>query len=751
MASEPNWSHFSLKWWQNASILCLLFAILLISLHSQNGYFLKKIDNYFFDQVQLIKPRLSSNLPVFVVTIDEKAIKDFGQWPWPRNIIADLINKLNNDYEVRAIGMDIIFAEKDRFSPINFPHFSNANSEGANGDRNLLDYDKILTSEILTAGNVVLPIVLSSGTGSERPPPRKVTFNLVGKTALSSESPYMGRLANLRNLEMAAKGLGVINSVTDYDGVVRDTALVSILTLKGAEDALMILPSFSTEILRVFMGTKNYLIKESRTGKNLLLRLEKFVTEMNYDGSARIYYSRFDKKKFISVSEILSGNRLKDLKGAAVLVGITAEGLRDKTTTPLDQNVPGIEVHRQVLENILTGSFLERSKTTIAFEILSALIIMLVIGIGCVWLGPIASATTGIVIGCVAVVFCWLAFAHFGVLISPVSSILSSIGTWIIFNIFGRIAENNKRRYITEAFGRYVSPDYVNDITNSPEQLALGGRSKDLTFLFCDIRGFTQISEAFRDKPELLLSLLNDILEPLTEIILRNKGTVDKYLGDGIMAFWNAPLESKCHAELALKTAFDMLLCVQKKRNELSGSDEYQIADLSKLSIGIGVNTGIATVGNIGSKHRFDYSVIGDAVNLTARLEGQCKNYKVDNVISEYTLHALKLAGLGDIIDPDIKFLPLDCVKVVGKNISVRIYTLVSNKGSEADMLTEKHNIFFEQYIAGNFPEAILVLKDLIEARTNLRNFYKFMVERCQNLNNEGVENWQGFYELTTK
>ena len=750
MRTDKNYNRNQWKWWQKASAFCFVFTLMISGFNYQQGSMLKKIENFIFDEFQALKPRQSVELPVFVIAIDEKAIDDFGQWPWPRNILADLIYKLKLDYEVAAIGIDVIFSEKDRSSPTysKFPASQDPNL-AAKVNVNL-DYDNLLATSILQSGNVVLPIALSNNSKT-KPPRAKATINMVGQSELKLKNPYFGRLANLEILERSASGLGVVNALTEYDGIVRETALFSIFSAPPGQNKNLIIPSFSVEVLRIFLDQKSYLIKKYTNSTDLSLRVGQQVTGMNINGSARLFYNHLDPDKYISVSDIFVGKHKNKLNEAVVLIGVTAGGITDKIATPLGQSIPGVEVHRQTIENVLTNSFLDRSNITIGIEILSSMILVIVVALFCILLGPVASALSSILISFMATAVCWIAFGYFSTLINPMIFILTILGTWIILSTFKRISENQKKRVLTEAFGRYVSPAYVETIIRSPDLLNLGGSSRILTILFCDIRRFTEISEIFREKPEVMISLLNDILEPLTQVILKYNGTIDKYLGDGIMAFWNAPLEQSYHAELATQACFELTHCIVKVREDLSKNEQYQAIDLAQLSIGVGMNTGLATVGNIGSQHRFDYSVIGDAVNLTARLESQCKNYKLDNIVSEDTLNMVKDAGPQDILDPALETFPIDCIKVVGRQKPALCYTLISKLTRQNGKILEKHSEFFVHYSAGDFLKASLVLKELVKFDTTLQHYYFMMLQRCEELNASEKNDWKGFYEASTK
>lgn len=750
MHTGKNYNITQWKWWQKASAFCIIFTIMLNAINYQQGSILKKLENFIFDEFQVLKPRKSEELPVFVIAIDEKAIGDFGQWPWPRSILADLINKLKLDYEVAAIGINVLFSEKDRSSP-SYSKFPISEHSKLAAEYNVsLDFDKLFATSILKAGNVVLPIALSDNSKT-KPPMAKAVINMVGQSNLQIKNSYFGRLENLEILEYSAAGLGVINTLREYDGIVREAALFSIFSAPPGQNNNLILPSFSLEVLRVFLDQKSYLIKKEFNSHNLSLRFGQQVTGMNIDGSARLYYNHLNTDKYISVSDIFAGKHKNKLNEAAVLIGITAGGIRNKIATPLGQSVSAVEFHRQTIENVLTNSFLNRSNITVGIEILSSMMLVLVVAVFCILLGPVASALCSIFISSIALALCWIAFNYFSTLINPVVFIFAILGTWIILSTFKRISENQRKRVLTEAFGRYVSPAYVETIIRSPELLNLGGSSRFLTILFCDIRRFTEISEIFGAKPEVTISLLNDILEPLTQVILKYNGTIDKYLGDGIMAFWNAPLEQSYHAELATQACFELTQCIVKVREDLSKNEQYNAIDFSQLSIGVGINSGLATVGNIGSQHRFDYSVIGDAVNLTSRLESQCKHYKLDNIVSEDTLKKINEAGRQNILDPTLETLPIDCIKVVGRQKATMCYTLVNKFLFQNEKILQKHREFFDHYSAGKFLEARLVLKALVKFDTTLQHYYSMMLQRCEELQARGQKDWKGFYELSKK
>jgi len=468
------------------------------------------------------------------------------------------------------------------------------------------------------------------------------------------------------------------------------------------------------------------------------------------NGQLWVHFNAHNKDRYVSAKDILDGTvDQRKLAGKLVLVGTSAIGLFDIKTTPIDAAIPGVEVHAQTLETIMSNSFLTRPNYAIAAEITLAVLVGLIIII----LVPITSVLTvtfiGGTIGAGLVAMSWYLFIQHSMLIDvayPLLSALVIFSTLVFMNYF---REERERSKVRSAFGQYLSPDLVEQLAENPEKLVLGGETRELTILFSDVRGFTTISESFKSDPQGLTTLINRLLTPLSHAVMDTGGTIDKYMGDNIMAFWNAPLDNDRHARDACSAALSMLTRL-KHLNVIRKEEAKtnQIAFLP-LEIGIGINTGECVVGNIGSDMRFDYSVLGDAVNLAARLEGQTKFYGVSIIIGEKTAEQVK---------DTFAVLELDAIRVKGKTEPEVIYTVLGEaKGLENDIfirLEKETAKMLAHYRNQQWTQALKSLN--ISRKTaktlSLDALFDMYQERIKTFKKSPPpSNWDGIWIMTSK
>lgn len=623
-----------------------------------------------FDTFQRLAPRPYEDAPVRVVDIDDASLEKVGQWPWPRTVVAGLVRRLA-DLGAAAIVFDIVFAEPDRTSPRQilplWPDGPAARSLRRQAEI-LPDHDQILADAFADAGTVVTGFVLTNGA-LVREPARKKGFAYGGDDPLLFVPRYAGAVTNLPGLEDAAAGNGSFNRVTDRDGTVR--RLPTALALSGR-----LYPSLLLEALRIAQGGgPAFLVKASgasgeasageKTGISQV-RVGGFTLPTTSDGSLIVHFTGYRPERYIPAWRVLHGEASPDdVDGMILLIGTSAAGLKDQVPTPLSPVTPGVEVHAQAIEQVVLGRFLSRPDWADGAEILYLLVLGVVLlallrRLGALW-GAMAmlGATTG------AVAFSWHAYREMHFLLDPVYPAVFIVLVYMTQTVVNFLRVESEKRQVRGAFGRYLSPTLVERLASNPDQLRLGGEIRTMTFLFCDIRGFTTISEQF--DAEGLTRFINRFLTPMTDLILTKAGTIDKYMGDAIMAFWNAPLDDDDHAAHAC----DAALAMQEKLKELNEVWHEDAVRHGRthhiIQIGIGINSGEACVGNMGSDQRFDYSVLGDDVNLASRLEGQSKTYDVGIVIGENTReHA-----------PGFATLELDLIRVKGKNRPVRIFALL--------------------------------------------------------------------------
>ena len=471
---------------------------------------------------------------------------------------------------------------------------------------------------------------------------------------------------NLPVLEAAAAGRGMFSIRPDPDGVYRNTPLVMY-----AEGKMRL--SLAAEMLRVATGNAPFLVRTNQAGVDAV-RLSGTFIQTSANGSVRPYLTRSLPERFIPATDVLNGRVASDrLAGHLIFVGTSAVGMQDFRATTFGVTVPGVELHAQLLENLLTGSLLQRPNFAISIELALALSMCLVI----VALSPImnaailalSSTTFLVTVGLIS----FILFQSQRVLIDPSFTILAGLATIIFMSTTNYIREEGRRREIRSAFGQYVSADLVDTLADNPESLQLGGETRNLTLLFSDVRGFTSIAEGFRGDPESLTALVNRLLSTLSDAILAERGTIDKFIGDAVMAFWNAPLSHDDHARAACRAALKMRANIDnlnaKRRTET------EMTSYREMRIGIGIATGSCLVGNMGSDLRFDYTAMGDPVNLASRLEGQTNFYGQTIVIAAETERQVRR---------DFAVLELDEVRLKGKRQAERVFVLLGDQETRA-------------------------------------------------------------------
>ena len=653
-----------------------------------------------FDTYQSLSPRPYQPLPVFVVDIDDESLSRLGQWPWPRTLLARLTDRLAGS-GAAAIAFDILFAEPDRTSPESIraqwrdePLFG-----GAMEALSRLPAHDALFAEAIADAPAVLGLAFSNGAASSASAPR-AGFAVAGDDIGPFVPRFTGAVTNLPALDEAATGYGALNFIPDHDGILRRVPIVLLQNEK-------LYPSLSAETLRVAQGAQTYVIKaaganqEENFGANTgiaRVRIGQVVAPTDAGGSLILYDTGHRDERFIPAWRLIEdGDTGGALEGAIVFVGTSAAGLRDFRTTPLAQAMPGVEVHVQMVEQLLLQQFLLRPDWADGTEMLYLLMLGLLVIVvtsrtGAAW-GLVASAVAvGGALGA-----SWIAFSRFGFLLAPVYPGIVILLVFVSSSVTSYLRKERERRQVRKAFSQYVSPDLVKELERNQDRLKLGGEMREMTILFCDIRGFTSISERFTATE--LTTVINRFLTPMTDLILGRGGTIDKYMGDCIMAFWNAPLPDPAHAASGCGAALAMrreLVNINAAfRESLFGDD-----NAPELKIGIGLNTGECCVGNMGSEQRFDYSVLGDSVNLASRLEGQSKTYGVDIVIGEATEAAA--AGFAT--------LELDLVRVKGKDRPVTIHALLGDRELARDPeftgLRSRHGQMLTVYRAQEWDEA---------------------------------------------
>jgi adenylate cyclase len=644
-------------------IVCLLLLAGFVALRIWDPLPLKEIRLRTFDFFQQLKPRERNFRPVVIVDIDEQSLKAYGQWPWPRTLLAELVTKLTK-LGSAAIGFDIIFAEPDRMSPALVAQGMHGLDEETREKLEKLPNNDAILADAIRHSRVVLG---ESGSPLAAPPSGAPApssgFAMMGGDPSPYLFSYPGILRNIPILDGAAAGRGLLNMRAEPDGIVRRIPLV--MRAGGT-----IIPALTLEMLRVVTGAGAIRIATDAAGiRNVAVPGLLMPTDRN--SQLWIYFAHYDPKLYVSAKDVLDGRVPADrFNRRLVLIGTSAVGLHDIRTTPIDPDLPGVDMHAQVLENILTKSTLERPNYTIGAELATAVVFSLVI----IALAPILGAAMMLVMGGIVAAMLaagsWYFFIQHHILLDATYPLLCSFAIYLALTFINYFREQMQRRRIRFAFGQYLAPSLVEQLAHSHETLVLGGEEREMTILFSDVRGFTTISEIYKDDPQGLTSLMNHFLTPMTNAIIEHKGTIDKYIGDAIMAFWNAPLRDPAQEIDACEAALAMLHRVEtlnQRRKEEAAHGGHRFIP---IKVGIGINTGRCVVGNMGSDLRFNYSVLGDTVNLASRLEGQSKTYGVPIILGAKTAQAAR---------EKFAVLELDCITVKGKTEPETIFTVLGH------------------------------------------------------------------------
>ena len=738
---------FRLSPFKTGCLVVLASCLLFNSFGRMKPAFLTALDNQVVNAMFRWRGPTATTEAIAIVDIDEKSLHRIGQWPWPRTVVADLIEKIHHA-DPKAIGVDIVFAEKDRTSPDQYVKMFEGFLKHKHPDLDLawlkqddsLDNDLVLGNVVAEASVVLGYVFQTENDGLKNDgyapfPSCKIRLEPQGME-YKDLALFSGYRAVL-NVEAVAQAEteGFFNVFPDPSGTVRKVPLL--MKLDG-----MPYPSLALEVLRLGLGESDIVLHVSQkinTPQKGLLGItlgNRFIPTddagqltVNFRGPGKTF-------PYLSAVDILDGKHAEALNKKYVLIGTSAAGLPDLRATPFSNTFPGVEVHATVIDNALSNdpftydiyTEIGITFTLIAVEgiLLSALL---------AFTGPLAGGLGGILFIGGAIIGNYKFFFLQNKLVGISYPMLTVITVFLIVTLFNYFVEDRKKRFIQGAFSHYVSPQVVNQLVKSPDQLTLRGEQRDLTVLFADIRNFTNISEKM-DSQQLGL-FMNRYLTAMGDIIMRHQGTVDKFIGDAIMAIWGAPLGQEKHAENAVRASIEMI----GKLAELQYAGSWK--GLPTIKIGIGINTGTMSVGNFGSDKRFDYTVIGDAVNLASRLEGLNKTYGTGVIISEYTKKAL-----GD----KFAYRFLDIVRVKGKEKPVKIYEplqeghLLYNLKSEI----ETFEWAIRSYQTRRFDEAFRLMESLYDSHPTA--LYRLYMDRIQVYQkNPPPQDWDGVSVLSNK
>jgi len=726
-----------------ARLLCLGLLIGIAALRIADPPPVEELRVRTFDTFQLLEPRVKTARPVRIVNIDEKSLAKFGQWPWPRSVVADLVSNLTR-LGPAAIGFDVMFAEPDRLNPAMAAQtLRNLDEETRAKLRALPSNDELLAQAMqqsrVALGETGLPYVVAE-LDKELP--------VTGLAMLGDDRPqrfmleFPGLLRSTPVLEVAAGGHGLLTIRTERDGIVRRVPVI--MQAQG-----LTMPSLSFEMLRLASGSDTILVKATPAGITSVA-VKGFAVPTDLHGQIWVHFAPNDPSIYISAADVLEGKVDADaIAGRLVLIGTAAVGLQDVKTTPISPVMPGVEIHAQVLEAALTGQLLSQPVWGPLAEFLAAMIL----GLAVIWFapmfGPISLVAVGAFFASLLVGTSWFYYSQHRLLIDPTYPLASTTAIYLTLIFFSFVREQKQRQQIRSAFGQYLSPALVEQLAQAPERLVLGGEEREMTIMFSDMRGFTSISESYKHDPQGLTALMNRFLTPLTNAILQRKGTIDKYMGDAIMAFWNAPLDDGEHQINACEAALDMLERVAELNKERQAEAEAGGHAYIPLNIGVGLNTGTCVVGNMGSDLRFDYSVFGDSVNLASRLEGQSKEYGFPIIVGSKTALAAR---------EKFAILELDFVMVKGKSEPEVIYA-VAGRGDVAHSprFQRLRNLTIEMlacYRSRDWDGALAAIArgrrtDEAETLKALFDLYEARIRGFRE--NPPPQDWNGAYALMTK
>ena len=631
--------------------MVVAFAIVLLGVRIDNSDTVKTLRYKTWDHFQTIQPRETLSDSVTVVNITEEDLKTYGQWPWPRHVMAMFHAKLG-DAGAILINYNILFAEADRMSGVEYlKSMPMTNEVREMLSEVLLDTDTVFSTILKASNRAVLMMSVKNDAGVELPS----TTQIIEK---GNVKPWLyefgGIVSPHPKVSAGATGMGVNVTSPEPDAVVRKMPML--IRINGK-----IYPSMILENVRLLNNSKRVKVVAKQHGIDEVLVSKKAGIPVNHNAEMYINYADPSMYVNMSATDVLTEDFNENkIKNRIVVVGLDAAGLSVLKYTPHGLTTDQM-ITAQALDTLLTGKHLLRTPQADTYEIVFLALLLLLL----ILLLPKTSVffavplllfiEMGVAYGA------FVAYANKGFLVDPSFIMLSVFLIWAHSTYNNFATQSRLRKQIKKQFEHYLDPGMVKKLQKDPSLLKLGGETRNMTFLFCDIRGFTPISEKYKGNPAGLTKLINRFLTRMTDVIIANGGTIDKFMGDCIMAFWNAPIENDRHRVMAVKSALEMKVALQNLNTQLAAEA------LPQINIGIGINTGDALVGNMGSEQRFDYSVIGDSVNLASRLESSSKTLGKTIVIGEDTRHTIETV---------YPFEYIDSITVKGKTEEIKVYTV---------------------------------------------------------------------------
>ena len=727
-----------------AMSMAMLLVFLLHAAKAVNIPLIQHIEAISYDaRLQLTMPK-TLDRRIVIVDIDEKSLAEEGRWPWGRDKLATMLDRLFDQYRVAVVGFDVVFAEKDESSGLkvlerlgqeelkNLPQFQASLAQL----RPRLDHDRIFAQK-LASRPVVLGYYFTSNedrVSGLLPAPTFPAGSFKGSNAAFVGATGYG--ANLPEFQQAAHSAGHFNPLTDFDGVTRRVPML--MEYRGAY-----YESLSLAIIQALSGNAGIqaVFEEGagNVGDSLeWLRVGKLKIPVDENISALVpYRGKQGSFPYVSATDVLHGRiSAQELGGAIVLVGTTAPGLMDLRSTPVGTVYPGVEIHANLIAGMLNHNIKQKPAFIMGAEITEMLLLGLLLAFSLPLLSPVKASLTALA-ALLLVIGINLSLWQYANTVMPLAAAMLMIVTLFMLSMsYGFFVESRAKRQITGLFGQYVPPELVDEMSENPGNFNMEGESREMTVLFSDVRGFTTISEGL--SPKELSRLMNEYMTPMTRIIHKHRGTIDKYIGDAIMAFWGAPIRDPAHARNAVLAAIEMQEALAALR------PQFIQRGWPEVKIGVGLNTGTMSVGNMGSEFRMAYTVMGDAVNLGSRLESLTKQYGVGIIVGELTQKAV----------PDMVFRELDRVRVKGKDEPVAIYEPLGAAG-QVDKPTLDELKLFQQalklYRVQDWDLAEVQLLNLQKSSPECI-LYRLYLDRITHFRNHppGVK-WDGAFTFETK
>jgi len=703
--------------------ISIVLVILALVVFFMDPHFLRFMELKALDLRMVSRGQLPTTGQVIIATVDEKSLSEIGRWPWSRSMTAKLVDSLK-EYGAKAVGFDIVFAEPEQSAcPSADAILAKSVKSAKNVSLGYFFHTSMKDVEFLTEEYINASGSLIGGSmySMVREKGHEGDYNLI-----TAYAP----VPSIKAIAESGENCGYFNAFPDPDGVIRWSPLV----IKFQDNFYYSLPiallmqylDYPMIVLNLAeFGVDGVMLGDLRIPTDEIGRLL-----INYLGPAKTF-------PHYSISDIIAGRLSPELiKGKIVIVGATATGIYDLRVTPFSPVYPGVELHATVVENILQGNFLEQSAWTTFIDICGIIFFGMIIGIAI----PRLKALQGILLVMVLlggfVAGNTLIFAKYNTWLNMVYPVLTMMTIYLVITVYRYFTEEREKKKIRGAFQYYLTASVINELLKDPTKLKLGGDKKDLTVMFSDIRGFTTISEKLT--PEELVHLLNEYLTAMTDIVFKYEGLLDKYIGDAIMAVFGAPVDQPDHAMRSCRTALEMMATLKGLQQKWAAEGRPFV------DIGVGINSGDMVVGNMGSNMRFDYTVMGDNVNLSSRLEGINKEYGTHIVISEFTY---------EVVKEEVFCRELDAVRVKGKKLPVKIYELICERkdAAEHEEYIGRFHAGLAHYKAAHWDEGIAAFKSVLEIRPDDPPA-KLYIQRCQDLKENPPEGeWDGVFTMTRK